>query len=70
MKNLTPIKYLSIISEYVICAAICWAAYSLFLVDLFGPKISYTQWFAIIVIVTAVLPNNLKPSNRDDKQGA
>lgn len=68
MKPLNLLKYLPILFEYAICAAICWVAYSLFLVEIFGVKIGYTQWFAIIIIATAVFPNNLKPSNRDDQQ--
>jgi multidrug transporter EmrE-like cation transporter len=63
------IKYLPILFEYAICAAICWVLYTLFLVKSFGVDLGYVQWLAIIVIATAVLPNNLKPSNKDDQQG-
>ena len=67
MNNFKFIKYLPILFEYMICAAICWIMYSLFLAEAFDFQLGYMQWFAIIVIATAVLPNNLKPSTRDDK---
>lgn len=68
MKNFKFIKYIiPVLFEYMICAAICWIMYSLFLAEDLDFQLGYMQWFAIIVIATAILPNNLKPSNRDDK---
>jgi hypothetical protein len=69
MKDFKFIKYLPVAFEYLTCAAICWVMYSIFLAKTFAVDLSYMQWLAIIVIATAVLPNNLKPSNRD-QQGA
>lgn len=69
MKEFQFIKYIPVLFEYMVCAAICWVMYTLFLAKTFGTDLGYMQWLAIIVIATAVLPNNLKPSNRD-QQGA
>ena len=40
------------------------------LASVFGPKISYSQWVGIIVIINGIVPNGITNSMKDDKQGS
>jgi hypothetical protein len=65
---------IKIIITLIIISALCNSLYSWNQLDrIFGPKITYTQWVAIICIVQTIFPSSqLINSNlkKNDEQGS
>ena len=62
------ISIISTIAKLLILSLLCNIVYDLNnLTNVFGPKISYSQWVGIIVIINAIVPNGITNTSKNDE---